>query len=393
MNVAQPFRAASRAAAGRPKGLLYRRPRSKFLSNTFLCVLCALCVHRGAAADGALDRQPPREQRLLYVALPDSDADVDRSIRILVFDIANGHRPVRRIALWPAAPGDEAETVRGIAAHAGSGRLYVSTTKRLAAFDLVKDTIVWEKRFDAHCCERMAVSPDGDTIYAPAFGSPRWYVVHAATGEQRASISVTGWPRATIYSRDGRYAFLGAWDSPVLSVADTARHAVVRTVGPFGGSVCPFTVNGKNTLVFSNVDGLVGFEVGDLQTGLILDRVAVDGYDKAAAAPYECPSHGIAFTPGERELWVADGVRNRLHVFDAAVYPPAPLAAIELSAQPRAITFSVDGRFAYTSTGEVVDTAIRKIGGRLEDAGHATVSSQHLVQIDFLDGRPIRSGS
>ena len=133
---------------------------------------------------------------------------------------------------------------------------------------------------------------------------------------------MTGWPRDTIYSRDGRHVFLGAWDSPVLSVADTARHAVVRTVGPFGGSLCPFTVNGKDTLAFANVDGLVGFEVGDLQTGLILDRVAVDGYDKAAAAPYECPSHGIAFTPDERELWVADGVRNRLHVFDAAVYPP-----------------------------------------------------------------------
>ena len=175
-----------------------------------------------------------------------------------------------------------------------------------------------------------------------------------------------------------------------LAGAVRRRHGAARgrpTVGPFGGSVCPFTINAKNTLAFANVDGLVGFEVGDLQTGLILDRVAVDGYDKAAAAPYECPSHGIAFTPDERELWVADGVRNRLHVFDAAIYPPAPLAAIELSAQPRAITFSVDGRYAYASTGEVLDTAIKKISGRLEDTGHATVSSDHLVEIDFLDGR------
>jgi DNA-binding beta-propeller fold protein YncE len=344
-----------------------------------------------SAALGAVSPQAS-ERHFLYAAVPDSDADADRSIRLLVFDIANDHRLVKRIPLWPAARADEAETVRGIAAHAPSRRVYVSTTKRLAAIDLGTDRIVWEKNYDGHCCERMAISPDGETIYAPAFGSPRWYVVHAATGEQRASIGVTGWPRTTIYSRDGRYAFLGAWDSPVLSVADTARHAVVRTVGPFGGSVCPFTVNGKDTLAFVNVDGLVGFEVGDLQTGLILDRVAVDGYDKAAAAPYECPSHGIAFTPGERELWVADGVRNRLHVFDAGIYPPAPLAAIELSAQPRAITFSVDGRYAYTSTGEVVDTAIRKITGRLEDTEHATVSSEHLIEIDFLDGRPIRSG-
>jgi len=346
----------------------------------------------GAAATPA-GQPPPREQRLLYVAVPDSDGDVDRSIRLLVFDIENSHRLVKRIPLWPAGRAEEAETVRGIAAHAPRRRVYISTTRRLAAIDLETDRVVWEKSYEGHCCERMAISPDGETIYAPAFGSPRWFVVRAATGELVASIGVTGWPRTTIYSRDGRFAFLGAWDSPVLSVADTARHAVVRTVGPFGGSVCPFTVNGKNTLAFANVDGLVGFEVGDLQTGLILDRVAADGYDKAAAAPYECPSHGIAFTPGERELWVADGVRNRLHVFDAGIYPPAPLSAIELSAQPRAIMFSVDGRFAYASTGEVLETAIKKISGRLEDTGHGTVSSEHMVEIDFLDGRPIRSGS
>src|SRR4249920_1187396 len=240
-----------------------------------------------SAAVGAVSPQAS-ERHFLYAAVPDSDADADRSIRLLVFDIANSHRLVRRIALWPAAPGGEAETVRGITAHAPSRRVYISTTKRLAAIDLGTDRIVWEKSYDGHCCERMAISPDGATIYAPAFGSPRWFVVHAATGELRTSIGVTGWPRATIYSRDGRNVFLGAWDSPVLSVADTARHAVVRTVGPFGGSVCPFAVNGKNTLAFANVDGLVGFEVGDLQTGLVLDRVAVADYDKAAAAPYEC---------------------------------------------------------------------------------------------------------
>ena len=393
MNVAQPFRAASGAAAGRPKGLRYERPRSRFLSNAFLCVLCALCVHR-ATAVSPTGRQSPLERHFLYVAMPGTeDGDADRSIRILVFDIANAHRIVRRIPLWPAARGDEAETVRGIAAHARTGRLYVSTTKRLAAIDLITDAILWEKSYEGHCCERMAVAPDGETIYVPAFGSPRWYVIHATTGELRASIGVTGWPRATIYARDGRHAFLGAWESSILSVSDTRTHAVVRTVGPFGGAVCPFTVNAKGTLAFANVDGLVGFEVGDLQTGLILDRVAVDGYDKEAAARYECPSHGIAFTPGERELWVADGVRNRLQVFDASVYPPAARAGVELSAQPRSVTFSLDGRYAYSSTGEVVDAAARKIVGGLEDPAGARVASEHLIEIDFLDGRPIRSGS
>src|SRR5258707_2116987 len=175
----------------------------------------------------------PAEQRYLYVALPGpDDAGVDRSVRILVFDIADGHRLVRRIPVWPGR-GDAAEVVRGTAASARAGRFFISTTSRLAAIDLKTDKVVWEQRYDGHCCDRLAVSPDGQTIYAPAFGSPKWYVIAAETGDLRAAIAVTGWPRETIYSRDGKHADLAAWDSTALSVSDTSRHPIVKSVGPF----------------------------------------------------------------------------------------------------------------------------------------------------------------
>jgi DNA-binding beta-propeller fold protein YncE len=332
-----------------------------------------------------------QERRYLYVALPGSDdVGADRAIRVLVFDIANQHRFVRRIPVWPAGSGDDPETVRGMAAGARNGRLYISTTRRLAAIDLKTGKIDWEKRYDGPCCDRIAVSPDGRTIYAPASGSAKWYVIDAAAGGLRTTVGVTGWPRQTVYARDGTRAYLAAWESPILSASDAASHQIVKTIGPFSASLCPFTVNAKGTLAFANVDGLVGFEVGDLQTGLILDRVAVNGYDKEAAAKYECPSHGIAFTPNERELWVADGVRNRLQVFDATVYPPTVLAAIDLPAQPRWIAFSTDGRFAYSSTGDVIGTAARTIIGVLEDTSGVKVTSEQFLEIDFVEGRPIR---
>jgi hypothetical protein len=331
------------------------------------------------------------EQRLLYVAVSASNsADPDRSIRILLFDIADGHRFVRRIPVWPARSG-EGETIRGIAAHAGTGRLFISTTSRLAAIDLKTDKIVWEKDYHNRCCDRVAVSPDGNTLYAPAFGSPHWQVIAAASGDHLATIDVTGWPRDTLYSRDGKHAYLAAWESSTLAVSSTASHAIVGQVGPFSGFLCPVALNGGGTLVFANVDGLVGFEVGDLRTGLVLDRVAADGFDKDAAGKYECPSHGIALTPDGRELWIADGVQNRLHVFDASIYPPVERAAISLPTQPRWITFSVDGRYAYASTGDVVDAAARTVVGALRDAAGAKVSSEQLIEIDFLGGRPIRA--
>ena len=89
-------------------------------------------------------------------------------------------------------------------------------------------------------------------------------------------------------------------------------------------------------------------------------------------------------------MWVADGVRNRILVFDASVYPPAPLTVVELAGQPRWIAFSVDGRYAYSSTGDVIGAANKKIVGALEDASGAKVTSEHFLEIDFVDGRPIR---
>jgi hypothetical protein len=323
----------------------------------------------------------PSERRL-YVALPASDADADRSLRLVVFDIDNAHRLVKRVPLWAVRATEPSETVRGLAAHAGTGRLYLSTTSRLAAIDLKTGKVIWSQRYEGHCCDRAAVSPDGRTIYAPAFGAAKWYVVAAATGELRASIAVTGWPRQTIYSRDGARAFLAAWDSRLLTVADAATHAVARTVGPFSASLCPFTVNAKGTLAFANVDGLVGFEAGDLQTGAVLDRVVAPDSDPEAAKQYECPSHGIAFAPDERELWVADGVANRLIVFDAREYPPVQRTAVELPAQPRWLAFSSDGRYVYPSTGDVVDAATKKIVGALEAPPGSKVDSSVLVEID-----------
>ena len=127
-----------------------------------------------------------QEQHYLYVALPGSDdAGSDRSVRILVFDIANAHRLVRRIAVWPAGRGEDAEAVRGLAASVRAGRLYISTTRRLAAIDLKTDMIVWERSYDGHCCDRLAVSPDGHVVGAAIIDS---YVASAVVARlQRKS--------------------------------------------------------------------------------------------------------------------------------------------------------------------------------------------------------------
>ena len=142
-----------------------------------------------------------------------------------------------------------------------------------------------------------------------------------------------------------------------------------------------------------NVNGLLGFEVGDVRSGKMLHRVEVPGYRPGPTKRHGCPSHGVGLTPDEKELWLVDGANQRLHVFDATRMPPAYLTSIELLVdQPGWITFSLDGRYAYPSTGEVIDTKTRKIVARLADEAGRPVQSEKLLEIDFAGGIPVRAG-
>src|SRR5262249_58479790 len=116
---------------------------------------------------------------------------------ILVFDIDQGHKFVKRIPRQgelgaPPPPtstgrGGGPEAIKGIAAHAGTARLYVSTNRRVAAYDLVTDKLVWEQRYEGRGTDRIALSPDGATLYAPVLGGPKWVVADAKTGAQTAA--------------------------------------------------------------------------------------------------------------------------------------------------------------------------------------------------------------
>ena len=59
----------------------------------------------------------------------------------------------------------------------------------------------------------------------------------------------------------------------------------------------PLTINSRETLCFVNVNGLIGFEIGDLKTGKMLHRVEVEGFKQGPIKRHGCPSHGIALTP------------------------------------------------------------------------------------------------
>lgn len=333
------------------------------------------------------------EKHLLYVANPGiRNYEEYGGTGVLVFDIDDGYKFVKRIPTWGVPAGQKPENVKGIAASAKTGRVYVSTINRMMALDAVSGKKIWDKTYEGGC-DRMAISPDGKTIYTPQFEGPFWTVVSAANGNVITRIETKSGSHNTLYSLDGTKAYMAGLKSPNLSIADTKTHKVASTVGPFSNVIRPFTVNGSDTLVFVNINGLLGFEVGDIRTGKKLHRVEVAGYQQGPVKRHGCPSHGIALTHDEKELWVVDGANNHVHIFDTTVMPPKQGISIKLRDSPGWMSFSLDGKFAYSSTGEIIDVASKKIVATLTDETGRQVQSEKMLDMVISNGKVIRAGN
>ncbi len=332
------------------------------------------------------------EQRYLYVGMPGIRNYLEYGGHgLLVFDIDRGHQFVKRIPTGGLDVDGKPINVKGICASSKTNRIYLSTIKTLMCLDLLTDKMLWERAYDGGC-DRMSIAPDGQFIYQPSFEKDHWHVVNGATGDVVARIEPKSGAHNTVGGLDGKWFYLAGLKSPLLTIADTSTHKAHHTVGPFSASIRPFTVNGRQSLCYVNVNELLGFEVGDLQTGKLLHRVEVAGFKKGPVKRHGCPSHGIGLTPDEKEIWVCDATNRHLHVFDATVSPPKQVHSIPVRDEPGWVTFTLDGKYAYPSTGDVIDTSTRKIIAGLTDEKGTAVHSEKMLEIDFQDGKPIRNG-
>jgi DNA-binding beta-propeller fold protein YncE len=332
------------------------------------------------------------ERHVLYVTVPGVRNYVEYGgMGVLVYDVTDSHRFVKRIPVFEAKDGVAPENIKGVALSAESDRLYVTTTRRMAALDLKTERVVWNREYEGGC-DRMAISPDGRILYVPSLEGPHWHVVDARTGDVIKRIDTNSGAHNTIFGLDGASVYLAGLRSRLLHVADASSHTVTKKVGPFGNVIRPFTVNGRQTLCFVNIDGLLGFEVGDLKTGKMLHRVEVQGFSQGPVKRHGCPSHGIALSPDESELWLADAANSRVHIFDATSMPPKQVASIVVRDQPGWITFSLDGRYAYPSTGDIIDAKTKRIVGGLTDERGRAVQSEKMVDAIYAGGRLMRAG-
>lgn len=327
------------------------------------------------------------EQHLLYLSSPDAAQTEGHSgTGILIFDIDDGHRFLRRIDIPMFAEG-----IRGFTACAATHRLYYSTTNHgLGCFDLETEKVLWEKHFPLGC-DRSSVTPDGSKIYVP---TGFWYrgedggflVIDAATGALLRQLPAGPGAHNSITSLDGTLALLGT--DTTLSLFRTSDDTLLRKITPVGeAGVFPFTLDSRNRFAFVCLGRHVGFDVVDLQAGTVPHRVL------AGDAPIPHRTHGAALTPDESELWISDQVGKKLFIFDATQMPPVAKGSLDLSTGGHGwVCFSLDGHYAWCHTPDVFDARTKKPIATLRDEHGTPVSSSKFIEIHLRDGKVTATG-
>ena len=371
------------------------KKESPLAFNVIIIVLILVCTAWLKPGVSALTKPLPTHKggtgHYLYVAVPGiRDYLGYGGHGLLVFDIDNNHKFVKRIVTKGFHEDGKPSNVKGIAVSRQLNSIYISSLETLQRIDLGTEEIVWEIPFEGGC-DRMSISPDGMTMYLPSLEKDFWNVVDCVTGNIITKIKIHSRAHNTIYGLSGNKAYMADIGSPLLYVADTKTHTVVQKIGPFGAGIRPFTINSDESLVFVNVNDLLGFEVGNLKTGEKVARIQVLGWDKGPVRRHGNPSHGIGLTPDEKELWVSDGYNMRMHLFSGKA-PYQQLTSIPLSDMPGWITFSMDGEYAYPSSGEVIHAKTRKVLYSLQDENYNTVSSEKMIELFMEDGKIKKSG-
>ena len=381
-----------------------------FATTCALAVVLAVPYVSAQRGAGAAREEPIRH--LVYVATP-GDNGTDNQSGVVVLDGDKDYSFIKRISYdLPAAmmPGGK---VSGIAASVELQMLYVTQDGSMTAFDLATDKIAWRFKGESApversrgaasgCCERPWVLPDGKTLVVGSSYNSWWYYMDGATGKVLGKLST---PEANVahnlaLSSDGQLGILGSMSSPKqgkagIAVIDVPSRKILRYM-TFSEMVRPLTINHDASLVYVNVNDLIGFEIGDIKTGKMLKRFELPGDDWKGKGY----SHGIGMTPDESEIWVADPVNGLWHVWDNPGDGRSPVYNASKTIKPSAgvahswIDMTNDGKLALLGDSIVVDVKTHKEIAVLKDEyGRRIVHTEKALFLNFQDGKLIEANN
>jgi hypothetical protein len=395
-----------------------RKLRTAVWAASWAAVAVSTITYVGAQTNARVAQDTEPLRNLVYIGTP-GDNGTDNQSGVVVLDADKNYIFVKRIPYGLPASKMPGPKVAGITASVRLNMIYVAVNGWMKAIDLATDEVVWtfngesspvQRQMGARgprgvvsgCCERPWMLPDGKTMIVGSSYNDWWYWIDAATGKELGKLKTPDTPVAhnLAVTSDGKLGFLGSMSSPKdgkagLAVIDVPTRKVLRNI-TFTEMVRPLTINHDGSLVYVNVNDLIGFEIGDVKTGKMIGRFELPGDDWKGKGY----SHGIGMTPDQSEIWIADPVHGVWQVWDNPGDGRKPVYNKAKTIKPTAgvvhswVAMTNDGKLAFLGDSSVIDVKTHKeIAVMKDEYGRRIVHTEKALYMSFRDGKLIETNN
>jgi YVTN family beta-propeller protein len=260
------------------------------------------------------------------------------------------------------------EHAHGLCAPATSGRLFttVESDKSLKVIDTNTDQVVDTIPLAGEP-NQCASTPDGRYVAVPEYYSD---IIEIVDIPHRRVVTQLGIPHPhnCVNVSDNSQIFCSSFDMQGVYRIDLNTMAFSGET-PVAGEPRPFAVTRDGRRLYAQLTKFHGFvvaRVGEQKARRRVELPFAPISTCVAEAGPETPSHGLALSPGDEELWVTSLADDR--VYDYAVATLKIAGVVHVGRCPAWVATSPDGRYVAVSNSSSDDASILDRKSRREIA-------------------------
>jgi YVTN family beta-propeller protein len=202
---------------------------------------------------------------------------------------------------------------------------------------------------------QCASTPDGHYVGVPIRNGNSIDIVDTRKGEI-AKVLPVHVPHNGYDADNNEEMFVSSMGDHDIELIDLRKMEYVDKI-PVGGVPRPYAVTKDGRTLYSALSGFHGFVIASISERKVIGRVTLP-----SAPPSACtlepntPTHGIALSPDDKELWVTSLADGGVYVYKVATKKLSH--EIRTGKCPNWITFSPDGRYVAVSNSGSDDCSI-----------------------------------
>jgi YVTN family beta-propeller protein len=261
------------------------------------------------------------------------------------------------------------EHPHGAAVSADGRRLFttVEGDRKLHVIDTASDRIIQSIQLSG-LPNQCAVTPDGTLVGVPIRGGDSVDIVDVAAGKIVKNLPVKT-PHNCCNAQRNDHIWVTSMGDHKVNLIDLKTLAYIAEI-PVGGIPRPLTVTHDEKTLYCQLSDLHGFVVADVPSRKVIAKVELPPLPPDVKFPVpNTPSHGLALTPDEKELWVTSCGTDTVYVYDTA--GKKIVGQVRTGSGPTWLTFSPDGKYCCVSNVlsddvSIIDAARRQEVARLK---------------------------